>query len=113
MVILKKIKASSLNEVLVATVIVVLVFGIAMANLSNLLRNLTLRETHEQNTVLKELMYQYQNEKIKIPYNVDDGKFNYQITSTKENDLYWVIFEVTGKRSNKTLMNKIIVNEKD
>lgn len=113
MVVLKKVKASSLNEVLVATVIIVLVFGIAMVILSNLLKSLSIRESHEQNTVLKELIYQYDNDKIKVPYISYDGKFNYTVTLEKGKGLSWLTFEVTAKKNKKTLVKKIIVNEKD
>ncbi|WP_442267064.1 hypothetical protein ACSIGC_05025 [Tenacibaculum sp. ZS6-P6] len=113
MVILKKIKASSLNEVLVATVIIILVFGIAMMILTNLMKNLATKETHEHNALLNELIYQYQNEKIIVPYNINDSKFTYVVFSEEEDGVNWMNFEITSKRNNKILVKKIIVNEED
>ncbi len=111
MVILKKIKASSLNEVLVATTIIVVVFGIAMSILSNLLRNISLRNQYEQNTVLNELMYQYQNKKLNIPYTLSDGKYKVEVVQEKSQTNKWVSFEITSKRTNKKLIKKLIANE--
>ena len=111
MVILKKLKASSLNEVLVATTIIVVVFGIAMAILSNLLRNISLRNTYEQNTVLNELMYQYQNERLKVPYTISDGKYKVDVVQEKKLNNTWISFEITSKRSNKKMIKKLIANE--
>ncbi|SNR15450.1 hypothetical protein [Tenacibaculum jejuense] len=113
MAVLKKIRASSLNEVLVATIIIILVFGIAMAILTNLMRGLAMKETHEQHTVLNELVYQYENDKVKVPYNSSDGKFSYAVFLENENGMNWLNFEITSKRTNKVVVKKIIVNEKD
>jgi len=113
MVILKKIKASSLNEVLVATVIIVLVFGIAMAILSNLLRSIHKRDNYEQNTVLHELIYQYNTNALQLPYVSSDGKFSYDIHKEKENNVEWIHFEITAKKNNKKLIKKLIANEED
>lgn len=111
MVILKKLTASSLNEVLVATTIIVVVFGIAMAILSNLLRNISLRNNYEQNTLLNEFMYQYQNDRLKIPYTSSNGKFTIEILRVKKLNNTWISFEITSKRSNKKMVKKLIANE--
>ena len=111
MVVLKKIKASSLNEVLVATTIIVVVFGIAMAVLSNLLRSVSLRNQYEQNAVLSELMYKYQNDKLNLPYEQRSGKYKIEVLKEKNEGNTWIRFEVIAKRSNKKLVKKLIGNE--
>ena len=68
MVVLKKVKASSLNEVIVATVIIVLVFGIAVATLNNILMNTANKNTSSIDNRINELIYSYRNEKLQLPY---------------------------------------------
>lgn len=113
MAILKKVKASSLNEVLVATIIIVLIFGIAMTILSNLLKGIHKRENYEQHTELNELIYKYNNTSLIIPYKSNNSKFEYQIYIEKWNSKKWVSFEVTSKKTNKALTKRLIANEKD
>lgn len=111
MVVLKKVKASSLNEVLVATIIIVVVFGIAMGILSNLLKNISVRDTYNQNSVVNELMYQYQSKKLKVPYYFNDGKYDIAVVKEENTGIDWISFEVRSKRTNKTLSKKLISNE--
>lgn len=111
MVVLKKIKASSLNEVLVATTIIVLIFGIAMAILSNLLKMMANRDQYQQHTILNELMYQYENEKLTVPYFASDAKYQVEIVKEQKQAKNWVSFEITSKRTEKKLIKKLLMDE--
>lgn len=108
MVILKKVKASSLNEVLVATVIIVTVFAIAMSVLVNLMKTLNLKNNSDQRAVLNELIYMYHNDQLKTPYYVNDSRYNISVVEEIDKTIYWVAFEVTSKRNNKSLTKRII-----
>ncbi|AUC13866.1 hypothetical protein BTO06_01280 [Tenacibaculum sp. SZ-18] len=108
MVILKKVKASSLNEVLVATVIIITVFAIAMSVLVNLMKTLNLKNNSDQRVVLNELIYMYQNDQLKTPYYVNNSKYNISVVEEIDKAVNWITFEVTTKRNNKSLVKKII-----
>jgi hypothetical protein len=64
MVILKKIKASTLMETLVATVLIIIVFIIASMILNNLFFNTIKNNTTQIDAHLNELQYLYINEKL-------------------------------------------------
>ena len=113
MVVLKKIKASSLNEVIVATIIIVVVFGIAIATLSNIMQNILRRNTKAAHTRLNEMIYLYQNDVIKLPYTSNEETWLIYISKQRSNDLNEIEFEITSKKTNKTIARKIIDNEKD
>lgn len=107
MVVLKKVKASSLTEVLVATVIILLVFGIAIATLNNVLQSSVNKNTHSIKTMLTKLEYQYKNNRIKLPFyeEVDNWKIEIQ----KDKDA--IIFEAENTNSKKKITKKLIAFE--
>lgn len=113
MVVLKKIKASSLNEVLVATIIIVVVFGIAIATLNNVMQNVLQRNTKSIQAKLNEVVYQYPHGNFKLPYSTTDGDWEISISQEKGNTYNRIVFEVTSKRTNKTITRKQLTNEKD
>lgn len=113
MVILKKIKASSLNEVIIATIVIVLVFGIAIAILNNIMQNTIRKNTKAANSKLSEIVYQYQHALIKLPYSNDEGDWLIHISKQNNNNLNEVEFEITSKKTNTTVSRKIIDYEKN
>lgn len=64
----KQIKASSLVETLVATVLIVLLFAIASLTLNNILRNSIKNNTDEIHTELNYLDYLYTYNQINLPF---------------------------------------------
>ena len=67
MVILKKIRAATLNEIIIATVIIVIVFGISLGILVNIMQNMARRDTQLLNKILAENAYAYKNKKLTLP----------------------------------------------
>ena len=113
MVVLKKVKASSLNEVIVATVIIVLVFGIAMSTLNNIMQNIANRDVQFIQTKLNELVYEYQQGKIKLPFSIVEDQWTINIRKASDFEVTTVEFEITNTINKKTLQRKIVTNEKD
>ncbi|TDQ21837.1 hypothetical protein [Tenacibaculum caenipelagi] len=113
MVILKKIKASSLNEVIVATIVIVVVFGIAIASLSNIMQNIVNRKEKPLQNKLNEVIYQYHHNIIKIPYRVKEEGFLIYVLNEKNNDFNEIKFEVTFEKTGKMITRKVISYEKD
>lgn len=110
MVVLKKIKASTLMETLVATVLIVVVFMISSMILNNLFSNTIKNNTRTIDAYLNELQYLYKHEKIIVPYQ-DDYK-NWQITVAlyKENNSSAIVFEALNTNTHKIVIKTIREN---
>ena len=80
MAILKKIKASTLMETLVAFVLIVLVFMISSMVLNNVFYNSVKNDTRAIDTYLSELHYKYINGGVKLPYYDDYDPWQISIT---------------------------------
>lgn len=106
--VLKKIKASSLTEVLVATVIILLIFGIATTTLNNVLQGTVNKNLHLPKTTLTKLEYQYKNGLIKLPFY--DEFENWEIQIQKSNDDI-VIFEAENPKTKKKVIKKLLALE--
>ncbi|WP_431160672.1 hypothetical protein [Flagellimonas beolgyonensis] len=65
---LRKIKASTLMETLVATVLIVIVFMMASMTLNALFANTVANNTHEVEQELLFLRYLYENGQLQLPY---------------------------------------------
>lgn len=113
MVVLKKVKASSLNEVLVATVIIVVIFSVSVAILNNLMHSMIRNNKQSIETKLNELLYQYQYGNIQLPYRDTTDEWIVNIVEFKEEELAKIEFEVLSKRTNKAVVKKIISNEEN
>lgn len=106
MVILKKATASSLTEVLTASVIILIVFGIAIVTLDRTLQNSINKNTQGIETDLNELKYLYNHKKITLPYK--NEKNNWLITIEKETNKkqVFILFEATHKFSKRKVIKK-------
>lgn len=102
MVILKKIKASTLMETLVATVLIVVVFMISSMILNNIFSNSIKNNTREVDAYLNELEYLYKSDKLKLPYYDDLDDWKISIISLNENNYKSVEFEALHTITNKT-----------
>ena len=69
MAVLKKIKASTLMETLIATVLVVVTFLLASMILNNLVSNAVTSNTMAIDTHLIELQYLQQHQQLEMPYS--------------------------------------------
>ncbi|AUP79699.1 hypothetical protein [Flavivirga eckloniae] len=103
MVVLKKIKASTLMETLVATVLIVIVFMISSMILNNIFSNSIKSNTREIDAYLNELEYLYKNEKLKLPYYDDLGDWKISIITLNTSSSYKSVeFEALHIITNKT-----------
>lgn len=100
MVILKKIKASTLLETLVATVLIMVIFMISSLILNNVFANTIRNNAGEVTAHLNELQYLYNNRKITLPYNEDFKNWNVDITELKE-DEYKIRFKAVNLKTHK------------
>ena len=68
MAVLKKIKASTLMETLIATVLVAVTFLLASMIMNTIVSNAVASNTMDIDTHLMELQYLQQHQKLEIPY---------------------------------------------
>jgi len=110
-----KLKASSLTEVIVATTVLLVLFGLALLTLNNIMVSSVRKNTLQMQMELEQLIYQYENGKLNIPYNLSqDGKM---ITAQQieDNQIKWIEFSIQQKSKGKTVekrMLKISYDEK-
>ncbi|AXG69206.1 hypothetical protein KORDIASMS9_01426 [Kordia sp. SMS9] len=99
MVVLKKIKAATLMETLVATVLIVLVFMISTFLLNSLFNTTVRQNTDALKTHISELAYLSKHHQISIPY--DEEFNNWEIFVAREGKK--LIFEASHKETQKTI----------
>jgi len=108
MVVLKKIKASTLMETLVATVLIVIIFMISSMILNNLFSNSIKNNTRDIEAQILELQYLYENDKLRIPYNDDFKEWQIVVDSYIENNMTIIEFEATNSNTSKTILKETI-----
>tara|TARA_B110000908_G_C10160382_1_gene405713 strand:+ start:728 stop:1081 length:354 start_codon:yes stop_codon:yes gene_type:complete len=107
---LKRVVASSLTEVIVATVLLMLVFGIALATLNTILISSHHRDTHKIETKIQKLVYQYKSNGIKIPLNYKEENLTITIKKIKQNTIDFVVFRIVDNSTKKERNQKIIAH---
>ncbi|GAA3553948.1 hypothetical protein [Snuella lapsa] len=108
MVVLKKIRASTLMETLVATVLLVVIFMIASMILNNLFSNTIKGNTREMDTYLNELEYLYINNKLALPYTTDYKLWSITVNSHLEQNKPMIVFEAVDQKTKQTLKKERI-----
>ena len=109
MVILKKLKASTLMETLVATVLIMVIFMVASMILNNLFFNTIKNNTRAITAKLNEIEYLYINKKIELPYN-DDYK-NWMISIEQISNSDFINIKATNEITKKIIEKEIYKNE--
>lgn len=102
----KKVKASSLTEVLVASVLILVVFGIAVITLDTTLQSSVNKNTQQIETELYELQYLYKYQKITLPYRDDINDWQISIEQIIDQKKSLVLFEAIHKLSKKKIIKK-------
>lgn len=92
MALLKKIKASTLMETLVATVLIVIVFMMASMTLNSLFTNTVANNTNEVEQELLFLRYQYENGELQLPYYDELEDWEIMVESQESKSKIQVIF---------------------
>lgn len=111
MVVLKKIKASTLMETLVATVLIVIVFMIASMVLNSMVSGNMGQHTELAEERLHALEYQYKNQGIRLPYYEDYESWEISITQQQIGNSMLVLLEAENPMTKKTVVNYITHEE--
>ncbi|RLD85012.1 MAG: hypothetical protein DRJ07_03975 [Bacteroidetes bacterium] len=79
---LKKLRASTIIETLVASVIIIIIFTIASLTLNNISKGLVKKDTSIIDNRFTKLIYLHRNNKIEIPHQEDF--YDWEINIEKE-----------------------------
>jgi|GEM_PF-3635077 len=104
MAVLKKIPAGTLLETIVATVLLVLVFGMAMMLISRVLKSTFEKEDSKVQYEINKLVYHVQHKKKAVPYREDFRHFRITIASANGD----LVFKATSLTSARVLVLKKI-----
>lgn len=107
---LLKVKASSLVETLIATVIIMVVFGIAMASISSILKNTVNSSTNKIDSQLNKFVYQYEHGLIIVPDIIEVDRWNVEVKKQKEGVSSFIVFKAVNRDSKKVRTKKVIEN---
>ncbi len=90
-ILIKKITAASLVEVLVASVLILVIFTISSFSLNNLFKSNYQRNTFLTESRLKELQYLYIHDQLQLPYseNFADGEIYIDCNAKTKCDFIW------------------------
>ena len=107
-ILFRKVKGSSLVETIVATVVIMIVFGIAVATIGNILERNVKSSTSIIDKELNKLVYLYQNKKIQVPEIRELDKWTIELKKEQEGNLSYVVFNAKHKVNLKEKSRKIL-----
>ena len=97
MVVLKKIKGSTLMETLIATVLIMVIFVVTSLILNNLFSNSIKNNKRGISAKLNEIEYLYFNHEISAPYYDDYEQWYIRLETLKANDKIILTAEMLDK----------------
>jgi len=103
MAVLNKIKASTLMETLIATVLVVVTFLMASLILNNLVSNAIISDTMAIDTHLTELQYLQQHQQLELPFSERFQNWEVTVKHLIEKNEPIIVFEATELSHHKTI----------
>tara|TARA_R110002072_G_scaffold7503_2_gene40927 strand:+ start:724722 stop:725048 length:327 start_codon:yes stop_codon:yes gene_type:complete len=79
MAVLRKIKAATLTEIIVASAIILIVFGISSISVNNIFASTVIGNDHQMQNRIRELSYLQLHNKIVIPYYEENQQWEIYI----------------------------------
>lgn len=107
MVVLKKIRASTLMETLVATVLIVIIFMISSMIMNNMLTNNARHNTEQAEELLNAMEYRYKNKGFELPHYEQFDSWEVSVYATEKNGIATVTLEAENPNTNVTVTNHI------
>ena len=103
-----KVRGSSLVETLVATVIIMLVFGIAMFSITNILERTVKHSTSYIDSQLQKLIYQFHNDLLQVPDVIEQGDWEIEVKRVEEGEIRTISLKAIHKKTKKVREKKIV-----
>ena len=108
MALLKKIKSATLVEAIVATVLIVIIFSVASLVLNNLIINTFNKNTHQIENRLNELIYDIENNVVKLPYKETYEGWRISVEEDNVNLVRMLNISAASTNNNKEITRKVI-----
>jgi len=105
MVVLKKVRAATLVETLIASVLIVIVFMIASASINNVFKQTIKTNDHAYQSRIKELCYFAIHNELDFPFSEDNLKWKIEIEKIEDKIL------IDGLNKSNGVSHNTIVNE--
>lgn len=102
------IKAATLVETLVASVLIMLVFSIASLTLNNVFISTIKNNTHGIETYIDKLAYLYHHNKIQLGPQDSFNEWEVSIEKKIEDNNMFIVFDAVHSETKKTISKKII-----
>ncbi len=106
MVVLKKVKASTLVETITASIIIIIVFAIASLTLNNVFASTIKNDTNQIENYIHKLEYEYVNNNFSIPYNEKHENWGISISKVEENNIGWLMFKAENSITKKSIVKR-------
>lgn len=107
MALLKRVKASTLMETLVATVLIVVIFMVSSMLMNNMVSGKIKQNTEIAQEQLNALEYQFKNNGLALPYYEDFESWEIMVAREKTENTFIVIIEAKNPYTNKVVTNYI------
>ncbi len=107
MALLKRVRASTLMETLVATVLIVVIFMVSSMVLNNMVAGKVKHNTEVAGERLNALEYQFKNNGLALPYYEDFGSWEIRVVKEKIENTFIVVLEAENPHTNKVVTNYI------
>jgi hypothetical protein len=107
MALLKRVKASTLMETLVATVLIVVIFMVSSMLMNNMVSGKIKQNTEMAQERLNALEYQLKNGGLLLPYYEDFESWEITITKEKRQNIFLVTLEAENTNTHKIVINYI------
>lgn len=102
-----KLRASSLMEVIVTSVIIVVIFGIVTLTLNNIIKNNYRTKNDEINNHLNKIIYLHQNGKITIPFQESFEDWEIESNINNQKNVHYLEFTATHQKTKKEVTKKV------
>ena len=104
----KKLEGGSIVETLVASILIMIVFGISLVTVGNVLERTVKSNTRFVDNELYRLEYLYKNGKIQAPDVIQTKDWRIEIDIEKDRDVEYIVFKATNKDQSKQIERKIV-----
>lgn len=103
MVVLKKIKGSTLMETMVATVLIVVLFMMSSLLLNTIFASSVSGDKQNINTHLEQLAYRYKTGNLALPHYEEKEEWNIAVASENNGSNTYVVLEATNTKTKQQL----------
>lgn len=104
---LKKVRGSTLVEVLVASIVIIIIFAIASMSLNNIFKSTIKSNTIQIENELNRLQYFHHHQKIGVNYSADFGDWEILVARQQENSSVTTVLQATNAKIQQKITRRL------